>query len=54
MSYNSEQLDKKLVAQFKAAFRPTINLPLTPPERLALAEALEQLAHEIRTEATQI
>jgi len=48
VTYNSAQIDRAQVERFKNAIRPTLKFPATQPQRFALAEALEELATELR------
>jgi len=53
MTYNSAQIDREQVDRFKNTLRPTLQFPTTYQQRLALAEALEELAVEFRQEDMQ-
>lgn len=46
--FSSQEIDRGQVERFKQAFRPTIAFPVGRGEALALAEALEELAAEVR------
>lgn len=52
MSYSSDQVDLAQVKRFKNALRPSLKFPASKGDLLALAEALEELAAEIRGEAS--
>jgi hypothetical protein len=51
--FNSNQIDRAQVERWKIAFRPTIKFPMGQLEAYALAEALEELAAEIRLDASK-
>lgn len=51
MSYSSDQVDLNQVKRFKNALRPSLKFPASKGDLLALAEALEELASEVRQDA---
>lgn len=53
MSFSSSDIDRCLVDRFKDIFRPSLKFPSSKLDRLALAEALEELAAEVRGEASK-
>lgn len=53
MSFSSDQIDRAQVERWKNSFRPTVKFPMGKEEAFALAEALEELAAEIRQDASR-
>lgn len=49
--YNSENINREQVERFKTSLRPSLKFPASKTDLLALAEALEELATEVRQDA---